>query len=90
MNRAFTRGGFGFRPPFRPFPHPFFPGRFLFPYFFSPFYYPFFRSEEDPSNLYFAQHQAQAGESLDSVGHRYNIPATTLEVANHHISNPDI
>ncbi|WMT43233.1 hypothetical protein RE628_13865 [Paenibacillus sp. D2_2] len=41
MDRGFAPGGgfgggFGRRPFFRPIPHPFFPGRALFPFFFFP------------------------------------------------------
>ncbi|MBD2870084.1 LysM peptidoglycan-binding domain-containing protein [Paenibacillus arenilitoris] len=86
MNRAFfPHGGFG--RPFRPFPHPFFPGRFLFPFFFfSPFFFPFFREENggDP-NDYFAQHQAQQGDTFDKIAHMYNIPKPILEEGNPHI-----
>ncbi|THF72622.1 LysM peptidoglycan-binding domain-containing protein [Cohnella fermenti] len=80
-------GGFG-RPFFRPFPHPFFPGRFLFPFFFfSPFYFPFVR-EEQAEEAVFARHQAQAGDTLTSIGHKYNIPYSILEEANPHLQNP--
>ncbi|MCQ6557307.1 LysM peptidoglycan-binding domain-containing protein [Paenibacillus mendelii] len=81
-------GGFG-RPFFRPFPHPFFPSRFLFPFFFfSPFFFPFFR-DGNSNDMLFAQHQAQPGETLASVGHRYNMPHSILEEANPHLANPN-
>ncbi|CAI6059451.1 hypothetical protein COHCIP112018_01814 [Cohnella sp. JJ-181] len=81
-------GGFG-RPFFRPFPHPFFPGRALFPFFFfSPFFFPFFRDGQSDDML-FAQHQAQHGDTLASVGHKYNIPHSILEEANPQLSNPN-
>ncbi|MCD9025328.1 LysM peptidoglycan-binding domain-containing protein [Cohnella silvisoli] len=81
-------GGFG-RPFFRPFRHPFFPNRFLFPFFFfSPFFFPFFRDGKSDDML-FAQHQAQHGDTLAAVGHRYNIPHSILEEANPHIANPN-
>lgn len=92
MDRAFQQfGGPGFRRPFRPFPHPFFPGRFLFPFFFfSPFFFPFFREEDggERNDMYFAQHQAQMGDTLDKVAHMYNIPAPILSEANQHLKNP--
>lgn len=89
-NRGFFPGfGFGRRPFFRPFPHPFFPNRFLFPsFFFSPFGFPFFRDGQSDDALY-AQHQAVAGETLASVCHKYNIPHAILEEANPHLSNPN-
>jgi len=91
--RAFTPfGGPGFRPPFRPFPHPFFPRRFLFPFFFfSPFFFPFFREDgEDARNdMYFAVHQTLAGDTLEKVSHMYNIPCVILEEATPHIGNPN-
>jgi hypothetical protein len=81
-------GGFG-RPFFRPFAHPFFPNRFLFPFFFfSPFFFPFFRDGKTDDMLY-AQHQAQPGDTLAAVGHKYNIPHSILEEANPHIANPN-
>lgn len=94
MNRAFIPfGGPGFRRPFRPFPHPFFRNRFLFPFFFfSPFFFPFFREEDDRNDMndmYFAHHQAQAGDTLEKVSHMYNIPYVILEEANPHIANPN-
>ncbi|MFF2479568.1 LysM peptidoglycan-binding domain-containing protein [Paenibacillus sp. NPDC058071] len=86
MNRGFNQFGGGFRPPFRPFPHPFFPRRFLFPFFFfSPFFFPFFREDgtrEFRDDQYFAHHQAQPGESLHDISHKYNIPSPILEEAN--------
>lgn len=89
MSREFF-GGPGFRPPFRPFPHPFFPRRFLFPFFFfSPFFFPFFRDDGTQTDPYFAQHQAQAGDTLDKVAYMYNIPCPVLEEANPHITNPN-
>ncbi|WP_029192886.1 LysM peptidoglycan-binding domain-containing protein [Paenibacillus harenae] len=93
MNRAFIPGGFGFRRPFRPFPHPFFPRRFLFPFFFfSPFFFPFFREEDggdrNDNDMYFAHHQTQPGDTLDKVAHMYNIPCPILEEANPHIGHP--
>jgi len=94
MNRGFTQfgGGFG-RPPFRPFPHPFFPRRTLFPFFFfSPFFFPFFRegeeAGEDRNDGTFAQHQATQGQTLQQVAHAYNMPYPILEEANPHLSNP--
>nr|WP_325050062.1 LysM peptidoglycan-binding domain-containing protein [Cohnella faecalis] len=70
-------------------PHPFFPNRFLFPsFFFSPFFFPFFRDGQSDDTL-FAQHQATHGETLASVGHRYNIPHPILEEANPHLANPN-
>ncbi|MFD0586849.1 LysM peptidoglycan-binding domain-containing protein [Paenibacillus sp. GCM10027627] len=92
MDRAFFHhGGPGFRRPFRPFPHPFFPDRFLFPFFFfSPFFFPF-RNEEGAGNnneVYFAHHQSKSGDTLHKVAHMYNIPYPILEEANPHISNP--
>ncbi|MNE72712.1 LysM domain protein [compost metagenome] len=90
MNRAFVPGGPGFRRPFRPFPHPFFPGRFLFPFFFfSPFLFPFFREEDSRNDAIFAHHQTQPGDTLDTISHMYNIPASILEEANPHITNPN-
>lgn len=90
MNRAFIpQGGAGFRRPFRPIPHPFFPRRFLFPFFFfSPFFFPFFREdgEGDRNDMYFAQHQMQAGDTMDKVAHMYNMPLPILEEANPHIN----
>lgn len=87
MQRAFF--GHGFRPPFRPFRHPFFPGRFLFPFFFfNPFFFPFFRDGEgNDNNMIFAQHHAQAGDSLEKVCHMYNMPYSIMEEANPHIEN---
>lgn len=94
MDRGFAPfgGGFG-RPPFRPFPHPFFPRRFLFPFFFfSPFFFPFFREGEeigeDRNEGTFATHQAQQGQSLEQVAHAFNMPLPILEEANGHLSNP--
>ncbi|WP_148505193.1 LysM peptidoglycan-binding domain-containing protein [Paenibacillus beijingensis] len=89
MHRAFTPfGGPGFRRPFRPFPHPFFPGRFLFPFFFFfPFFFPFFR-DEDGGNEIFTVHQAQAGDTLEKISHMYNMPYPIIEEANPHIGNP--
>ncbi|WP_256757875.1 LysM domain-containing protein [Cohnella sp. WQ 127256] len=89
MDRGFfPGGGFGRRPFFRPFPHPFFPNRFLSPFFFfSPFFFPFFRDGKSDDML-FAQHQVQQGDTLAAVGHRYNIPQTILEEANSHLANP--
>lgn len=94
MNRGFAPfgGGFG-RPPFRPFPHPFFPRRTLFPFFFfSPFFFPFFREGdevgEDRNDGTFAQHQATQGQTLQQVAHAYNMPYPILEEANPHLSNP--
>ncbi|MBW7456117.1 LysM peptidoglycan-binding domain-containing protein [Paenibacillus sepulcri] len=82
-------GGFGRRPFFRPFPHPFFPGRSLFPFFFlSPFIFPFFR-DGNPDDMLFAQHQAQPGDTLAAVGHKYNMPHSIMEEANPHITNPN-
>ncbi|MGG4141825.1 LysM domain-containing protein [Paenibacillus algorifonticola] len=78
-------GGFG-RPFFRPFPHPFFPNRFLFPFFFfSPFLFPFFR-EGNSDDMIYAQHQAQHGETLAAVCHKYNVPHAIMEEANPHIN----
>lgn len=93
MDRGFFPGGglgWGFgRPFFRPFPHPFFPNRFLFPYFyFSPFFFPYFRDGKS-DEMIFAQHSCQHGDTLASVGHKYNIPHSILEEANPHLSNPD-
>jgi len=95
MNRGFAPfgGGFG-RPPFRPFPHPFFPRRSLFPFFFfSPFFFPFFREGdelgEDRNSGVFAQHQANPGDTLAQVAHTYNIPYPVLEEANPHIASPE-
>ncbi|WP_127530448.1 LysM peptidoglycan-binding domain-containing protein [Paenibacillus kobensis] len=95
MNRGFAPfgGGFG-RPPFRPFPHPFFPRRSLFPFFFfSPFFFPFFRegeeAGEDRNSGVFAQHQAAPGETLAQVAHTYNIPYPVLEEANPHLTSPE-
>ena len=86
--RFFSPVGFGPRPFFRPFPHPFFPNRFLFPFFFfSPFFFPFFRDGEQNEGVY-AHHQVRAGDSLDRIAHQYNIPAPILEEANSHLSNP--
>ncbi|MDQ0062240.1 LysM peptidoglycan-binding domain-containing protein [Paenibacillus harenae] len=88
MDRGFVPGGFGgFRRPFRPFPHPFFPGRFLFPFFFfSPFFFPFFPFREDgtivDNDMFVAQHQVQAGDSMDKIAHMYNIPKVILDEAN--------
>ena len=88
MDRAFFPGGGFGRPFFRPFPHPFFPGRFLYPYFFfSPFFFPFFRDGQSGDSL-FATHQAQPGQTLAAVSHQYNIPQSMLEEANSHLSNP--
>ncbi|WP_375143114.1 LysM peptidoglycan-binding domain-containing protein [Paenibacillus sp. D2_2] len=39
--------------------------------------------------MLFAQHQAQTGESLASVGHKYNMPPSILEEANPHLANPN-
>lgn len=93
MNRAFIPfGGSGFRRPFRPFRHPFFPRRFLFPFFFfSPFFFPFFREdgEDARDDMYFAVHQTQSGDTLDKVSHMYNMPSVILEEANPHIGNPN-
>ncbi len=80
-------GGFG-HPFFRPFPHPFFPHRFLFPFFFfHPFFHPFFRDGKSDDML-FAQYQAQPGDTLAAVGHKYNMPYAILEEANPHLKNP--
>ncbi|QHT61472.1 LysM peptidoglycan-binding domain-containing protein [Paenibacillus lycopersici] len=88
MNRAFFPGGFG-RPFFRPFPHPFFPGRFLYPsFFFSPFFFPFFR-EDQAGDMVFAQHQVKPGDTMMSICHMYNIPHPILEEANPQIQNPN-
>jgi len=92
MERAFFPGGgfggFG-RPFFRPFPHPFFPNRVLFPFFFfSPFFFPFFRDGQT-DDMIFAQHQAMHGETLASIGHKYNMPHAILEEANPQLSNPN-
>lgn len=94
MDRGFfPGGGFGFgggfgRPFFRPFPHPFFPRRFLFPFFFfSPFFFPFFRDGQS-DDMVFAQYQVQPGDTLASVGHKYNMPQSILEEANTHLANP--
>jgi hypothetical protein len=85
---GFGGGGFG-RRFFRPFPHPFFPNRFLFPFFFfSPFFFPFFRDGKSDDML-FAQHQAQPGDTLASVAYRYNMPHSILEEANSHLANPN-
>jgi hypothetical protein len=90
MDRAFfPGGGFGGRRFFRPFPHPFFPGRFLYPYFFfSPFFFPFVRDGQAGDSL-FAAHQAQPGQTLGAVAHQYNIPQSILEEANPHLTNPN-
>ncbi|SDX50370.1 LysM domain-containing protein [Paenibacillus sp. CF384] len=94
MNRGFFPGGgfgggFGRRPFFRPFPHPFFPGRFLFPFFsFSPFFFPFFRDGQS-DDMVFAQYQVQAGDTFASIGHKYNIPMAILEEANPQHKNPN-
>ncbi|MUT68710.1 LysM peptidoglycan-binding domain-containing protein [Paenibacillus sp. NEAU-GSW1] len=89
MQRGFTPfGGGGFRPPFRPVPHPFFPRRFFFPFFFfSPFIFPFFPFREGAEDAtrndhYFAHHQSQAGETMAHISHMYNIPCAFLEEAN--------
>jgi len=87
MDRAFFPGGFG-RPFFRPFPHPFFPGRFLFPFFFFSPFFPFFRDEKS-NDMLFAQHQARPGDTLASIGHHYNMPYSMLEEANTHLANPN-
>jgi len=89
MDRFFPPAGFGFgRPFFRPFPHPFFPNRFLFPFFFfSPYFFPFFR-DGDPQHLIYAQHQVQPGDTLEGIAHRYNIPHAMLEEANSHLAHP--
>ncbi|MFC4306590.1 LysM peptidoglycan-binding domain-containing protein [Cohnella boryungensis] len=89
MDRGFfpggITGGFG-RQFFRPFPHPFFPNRFLFPsFFFSPFF-PFFRNGNG-DDMVFAQHQVQPGDTLMSICHVYNIPYAIVEEANSHLSN---
>ncbi|MEX2462480.1 MAG: LysM domain-containing protein [Paenibacillaceae bacterium] len=88
MERQFPHfGGFGFHPFFRPFFNPFFPRRFLFPFFsVSPFFFPF--RDGDPNEMCFAQHQAQEGETVESLAHAYNIPHPILEEANPHIGNP--
>ena len=79
----FAGPGFGFNPFFRPFPHPFFPGRFLFPFFaFSPFFFPFFRGEDDRNDMCFAQYQVQSGDTLWKIAHMFNIPLPILEEAN--------
>ncbi|MFC9707655.1 LysM peptidoglycan-binding domain-containing protein [Paenibacillus sp. JNUCC31] len=86
MDRGFG-GGFG-RPFFRPFPHPFFPRRFLFPFFFfSPFFFPFFR-DGNSDDMLFAQHSCHPGDTLASIGHKYNMPHSILEEANPHLANP--
>ncbi|NBD23263.1 LysM peptidoglycan-binding domain-containing protein [Paenibacillus glycinis] len=89
MNRGFfPGGGFGRRPFFRPFAHPFFPGRFLFPtFFFNPFFFPFFRDGQPGDDL-FAQHQVKPGDTMTSIGHAYNMPHAILEEANSHL-NPN-
>ncbi|WP_020616200.1 LysM peptidoglycan-binding domain-containing protein [Paenibacillus daejeonensis] len=88
MNRGFFPGGGFGRPFFRPFAHPFFPNRTLFPFFFfSPFFFPFFRDGQSDDML-FAQHQAQHGETLIAIGHKYNMPHSILEEANPHL-NPN-
>lgn len=93
MDRQFSPfGGFGFgrRPFFRPFPHPFFPGRFLFPFFsFSPFFFPFFRDGDDQNEMCFAQHQVQPGDTMWNLAHMYNMPLIILEEANPQIANPN-
>ena len=84
----FPYGGFGFHPFFRPFFNPFFPRRFLFPFFsISPFFFPF-RGDENANEMCYAHHQAQEGESLESLSHVYNMPHPILEEANPHIGNP--
>ncbi|MBN2983677.1 MULTISPECIES: LysM peptidoglycan-binding domain-containing protein [Cohnella] len=89
MDRGFFPGGGFGRPFFRPFPHPFFPNRFLFPFFFfSPFFFPFFRDGSSDDMVY-AQHQTQPGDSLASIGHKYNMPQAILEEANPHLSDPN-
>ena len=87
----FAGPGFGFNPFFRPFPHPFFPGRFLFPFFaFSPFFFPFFRGEDDRNDMCFAQYQVQSGDTLWKIAHMFNIPLPILEEANPQIGNPNV
>lgn len=91
MDRQFFPfGGFGFRPFFRPFRHPFFPRRFLFPFFaISPFF-PFFRGESDRNDMCFAQHQTKEGDTLENIAHAYNIPYPILEEANPHVGDPTV
>lgn len=84
----FPGGGFG-RPFFRPFPHPFFPNRSLFPFFFfSPFFFPFFR-DGNSDDMVFAQHQARPGDTMQAICHHYNIPLSIMEEANSHLANPN-
>lgn len=82
-------GGFGRPPFFRPFPHPFFPNRFLFPFFtFSPFFFPFFRDGNSDDRV-FAQHQVRSGDTLSAICHHYNIPFSIMAEANSHLANPN-
>lgn len=93
MDRLFTPfggPGFGHHPFFRPFPHPFFPRRFLFPFFsFSPFFFPFFREGAEHNDMCFAQHQVQSGDTMGRIAHMYNMPLSILEEANPQIGNPN-
>lgn len=87
---GFGGPGFGHHPFFRPFPHPFFPRRFLFPFFsFSPFFFPFVRDGADQNDMLFAQYQVQAGDTMANIAHMYNIPLLILEEANPQIANPN-
>jgi hypothetical protein len=87
---GFGGPGFGHHPFFRPFPHPFFPRRFLFPFFsFYPFFFPFFRDGVDQNDMLFAQYQVQAGDTMYKIAHMYNLPLPILEEANPQIANPN-
>ncbi|RAP75050.1 LysM peptidoglycan-binding domain-containing protein [Paenibacillus montanisoli] len=83
MDRGFfPGGGFGRRPFFRPFPHPFFPRRFLFPFFFfSPFFFPFWR-DDNPEDMIYARHQVAPGDTMAKICHKYNMPHVMVEEAN--------
>ncbi|WP_308638091.1 LysM peptidoglycan-binding domain-containing protein [Paenibacillus silvisoli] len=92
MNRGFFPGGgfgggFGGRRFFRPFPHPFFPNRFLFPFFFFSPFFPFWR-DGNPEDMVFAQHQVAPGDTMDKICHKYNMPHAILEEANPQV-NPN-
>ncbi|SEO95673.1 LysM domain-containing protein [Paenibacillus sp. OV219] len=81
MDRGFFPGGGFGRPFFRPFGHPFFPNRFLFPFFFFSPFFPFWRDGKT-EDMVFATHQVQSGDTFASICHKYNMPHTILEEAN--------
>ncbi|WP_227871940.1 LysM peptidoglycan-binding domain-containing protein [Paenibacillus albus] len=89
MDRGFFPGGGFGRPFFRPFGHPFFPNRFLFPFFFFSPFFPFWRDGK-PEDMVFAAHQVQSGDTFASICHKYNMPHTILEEANPQVNQSQL